>query len=108
MWENISEGMKLEVENRDVDCRINETAFWVASVIKIQGKMFTNYDFILFVAQTFLRFYIILLGYYVLLRYEGFGSDCTGDFWIHLCSESIHHVGWCANKGKPLIPPKCN
>lgn len=38
MWENISEGMKLEVENKDVDCRISETAFWVASVIQIQGK----------------------------------------------------------------------
>ena len=23
-----------------------------------------------------------------------------------ICSEAIHPVGWCATKGKPLIPPK--
>ena len=45
-------------------------------------------------------------GYQVLLRYEGFGQDGSKDFWMNLCSEGIHPVGWCATKGKPLIPPR--
>ncbi|CAL8079732.1 unnamed protein product [Orchesella dallaii] len=81
MWDNVTIGMKLEVENKDIDPRNHQIAFWVASVVKIQG-------------------------YLVLLRFEGFGNDPTGDFWINLCSHDIHHVGWCANKGKPLIPPR--
>ena len=42
----------------------------------------------------------------MLLRYEGFGQDGSKDFWMNLCSEGIHPVGWCATKGKPLIPPR--
>ena len=45
-------------------------------------------------------------GYTALLRYEGFGQDGSKDFWLNLCSERVHPVGWCATKGKPLIPPK--
>lgn len=82
MWENVTVGMKLEVENKDIEPRNHQIAFWVASVVKIHG-------------------------YLVLLRFEGFGTDSSGDFWINLCSHDIHHVGWCANKGKPLIPPRC-
>lgn len=82
MWDNVTIGMKLEVENKDIDPRNHQIAFWVASVVKIQGYM-------------------------VLLRFEGFANDTSGDFWINLCSHDIHHVGWCANKGKPLIPPRC-
>ncbi|CAG7704205.1 unnamed protein product [Allacma fusca] len=81
LWENVTVGMKVEVENTDVDQGSYQTAFWVASVIQIQG-------------------------YKVLLRFEGFGNDNTRDFWVNLCSEDVHHVGWCATKGKPLIPPK--
>jgi len=47
-----------------------------------------------------------MIGYKVKLRYEGFGDDPNEDFWVNLSSEDIHHVGWCANKGKPLIPPR--
>ena len=39
-------------------------------------------------------------------RYEGFGQDGSKDFWIHLCSDKMHHVGWCTTKGKTLVPPK--
>ena len=46
-------------------------------------------------------------GYYVLLRYEGFGQDGSKDFWMNITSEKVHPVGWCITKGKPLIPPKC-
>jgi len=82
-WDNIMVDMKVEVENSDADPipGVFNTAFWVASVLRISG-------------------------YKVLLRYEGFGQDGTKDFWMNLCSEKVHPVGWCATKGKPLIPPK--
>ncbi|PRD24263.1 UNVERIFIED_CONTAM: mbtd1 [Trichonephila clavipes] len=42
-----------------------------------------------------------------LLRYEGFDSDFTQDFWVNLCTEPhIHPIGWCAENGMPLVPPK--
>ena len=83
-WQNIIVGMKVEVENRDTDHHsgVFSNSFWVASVLRISG-------------------------YYAHLRYEGFGQDGTKDFWMNLCSDKVHPVGWCATKGKPLIPPKC-
>ncbi|XP_040571740.1 MBT domain-containing protein 1 isoform X2 [Lepeophtheirus salmonis] len=82
-WDNIIIGMKVEVENKDSDSLpgVFSHAFWVATVLRISG-------------------------YHALLRFEGFGQDGTKDFWISLCSEKVHPVGWCATKGKPLIPPK--
>lgn len=49
----------------------------------------------------------ICLGYKAKLRYEGYESDERSDFWVNLCSTKVHPVGWCATRGKPLIPPKC-
>lgn len=46
------------------------------------------------------------MGFKALLRYEGFGTDDTKDFWVNLAAEDVHPVGWCASKGKPLIPPR--
>ena len=82
-WENIIVGMKVEVENRDSASSNSALAdaYWVATVLRISG-------------------------YTALLRYEGFGQDGSKDFWLNLCSERVHPVGWCATKGKPLIPPK--
>lgn len=83
IWENIMVGMKVEVENTDCD-NISEAipdSFWVATVMKI-------------------------VGYKAMLRYEGFGSNSSKDFWVSLCSNEVHPVGWCATRGKPLIPPK--
>ncbi|XP_967817.2 polycomb protein Sfmbt [Tribolium castaneum] len=83
IWENIMVGMKVEVENTDCD-NVSEAfpdSFWVATVLKI-------------------------VGYKALLRYEGFGSNDSKDFWVSLCSNQVHPVGWCATRGKPLIPPK--
>ncbi|XP_022900164.1 polycomb protein Sfmbt isoform X2 [Onthophagus taurus] len=83
IWGSILPGMKVEVENTDCD-NISDTfpdSFWVATVMKI-------------------------IGYKALLRYEGFGSNSTKDFWVSLCSNQVHPVGWCATRGKPLIPPK--
>ncbi|XP_058801938.1 polycomb protein Sfmbt-like isoform X2 [Phymastichus coffea] len=82
IWDNISVGMKVEVENTDCDevCEAFPDSFWVATVLRISG-------------------------YRALLRYEGFGHSIEKDFWVSLCSNDIHPVGWCATIGKPLIPP---
>ncbi|KAF7998240.1 hypothetical protein HCN44_009638 [Aphidius gifuensis] len=82
IWDNISVGMKVEVENTDCDevCEAFPDSFWVATVLRIAG-------------------------YHALLRYEGFGNNEDKDFWVSLCSNDIHPVGWCATIGKPLIPP---
>ncbi|XP_073989613.1 scm-related gene containing four mbt domains isoform X3 [Rhodnius prolixus] len=82
-WDNITVGMKVEVENTDCDNYSEGVpdSFWVATVLKIAG-------------------------YKALLRYEGFGQNESKDFWVNLCSSMVHPVGWCANRGKPLIPPK--
>lgn len=86
MWPNVVIGMKVEVENTDCDIQqslIGGTphSFWVATVLRI-------------------------CGYKALLRYEGFDTDSSKDFWVNLCSSEVHPVGWCATRGKPLIPPK--
>ncbi|XP_073949675.1 scm-related gene containing four mbt domains isoform X2 [Choristoneura fumiferana] len=83
MWDNTFEGMKVEVKNTDCDNyseKLNDY-FWVATVLKVKGYM-------------------------GLLRYEGFGSDDSKDFWVNLCCSEVHPVGWCATRGKPLIPPR--
>ncbi|KAH0540024.1 polycomb protein Sfmbt-like isoform X1 [Cotesia glomerata] len=82
IWDNITVGMKVEVENTDCDevCEAFPDSFWVATVLRISG-------------------------YRALLRYEGFGQNSEKDFWVSLCSSDIHQVGWCATIGKPLIPP---
>lgn len=85
MWPNIVIDMKVEVENTDIDPAISiasaPNSFWVASVKKV-------------------------LGYKALLRYEGYGDNGSRDFWVNLCSSEVHPVGWCATRGKPLIPPR--
>nr|XP_006815581.1 PREDICTED: MBT domain-containing protein 1-like [Saccoglossus kowalevskii] len=78
-WEDIAVGMKVEVLN--TDCDLPNHVFWIAQVVKIAG-------------------------YKALLRYEGFGSDKSHDFWCNLMRMDVHPVGWCATIGKPLLPPK--
>lgn len=83
-WENnITVGMKVEVENRDCEDYSEAVldSFWVATVLRIAG-------------------------YKALLRYEGFGQNNAKDFWVNLCCNNVHPVGWAATRGKPLIPPK--
>uniref|UniRef100_A0A2M4BAC6 Putative polycomb group protein scm/l3mbt tumor-supressor in n=1 Tax=Anopheles marajoara TaxID=58244 RepID=A0A2M4BAC6_9DIPT len=88
MWPNVIVGMKVEVENTDCDVVQQPVlggtphSFWVATVLQI-------------------------CGYKALLRYEGFDAmESSKDFWVNLCSAEVHPVGWCATRGKPLIPPK--
>lgn len=85
-WDRIEIGMKVEVENTDCDTPdlklgLSPHSFWVATVLR-------------------------LCGYKALLRYEGFDDECSHDFWANLCSSEVHSVGWCAQRGKPLIPPR--
>lgn len=51
--------------------------------------------------------YNCLTGYKALMRYEGYANDPSHDFWVNLCTDEVHPVGWCATSGKPLVPPKC-
>lgn len=47
-----------------------------------------------------------LAGYKALLRYEGFESDSSHDFWVNLGTMDIHPIGWCAINSKILVPPQ--
>lgn len=85
-WSNIAVGIKVEVENTDCDTHgiqqgLTPHSFWVATVLNIYG-------------------------YKALIRYEGFEQESSHDFWVNLCSSEVHPVGWCATRGKPLIPPR--
>ncbi|XP_014665004.1 PREDICTED: MBT domain-containing protein 1-like [Priapulus caudatus] len=79
VWNSMTVGMKVEVENSD--CDMTTDAYWIATVMKIAG-------------------------YKAMLRYEGFGMNASADFWLNLCTTDVHPVGWCAAQGKPLVPPK--
>ncbi|XP_036004549.1 MBT domain-containing protein 1 isoform X2 [Fundulus heteroclitus] len=78
-WGSVSEGVRVEVPNTDSGLPMK--VYWIASIVK-------------------------LAGFKALLRYEGFDSDSTRDFWLNLCVPDIHPVGWCAAGGKPLVPPQ--
>ena len=69
-------GMKLEAVDRN-----NPPSFCVATVIQ-------------------------QVGHRVCIRYDGFGSDDTNDFWCNFQAEELHPIGWCAQNGYPLQPPK--
>ncbi|XP_047496854.1 MBT domain-containing protein 1-like [Penaeus chinensis] len=78
-WEQMGAGMKVEVSCKEE--AVTKDAFWVATVIAVAG-------------------------YKAKLRFEGFVDDSSKDFWVDLCSEEVHPVGWCATQGRPLIPPR--
>ncbi|XP_042201094.1 lethal(3)malignant brain tumor-like protein 2 isoform X2 [Callorhinchus milii] len=78
-WEDVIEGMKIEVLNKD--CNLPNKVYWIATVTK-------------------------LAGYQGLLRYEGFGNNSTKDFWYNLGSGDVHPIGWCSTIAKPLVPPQ--
>uniref|UniRef100_A0A3Q0RRK7 Mbt domain containing 1 n=1 Tax=Amphilophus citrinellus TaxID=61819 RepID=A0A3Q0RRK7_AMPCI len=78
-WGGIEVGVRIEVPNSDTN--FSTKVYWIAEIIK-------------------------LAGFKALLRYEGFDSDTSKDFWCNLCIPEVHPVGWCASSGKPLVPPK--
>uniref|UniRef100_A0A8C4HC06 FCS-type domain-containing protein n=1 Tax=Dicentrarchus labrax TaxID=13489 RepID=A0A8C4HC06_DICLA len=67
----------VRVEVPNTDSSLPMKVYWIAGIVKL-----------------------------ALLRYEGFDSDSTRDFWLNLCVPDIHPVGWCAAGGKPLVPPQ--
>uniref|UniRef100_A0A8D2LPG3 Lethal(3)malignant brain tumor-like protein 2 n=1 Tax=Varanus komodoensis TaxID=61221 RepID=A0A8D2LPG3_VARKO len=78
-WEDVIKGMKVEVLNSDAV--LPSRVYWIASVVKIAG-------------------------YKALLRYEGFESDSSHDFWVNLGTVDVHPIGWCAINSKILVPPQ--
>ncbi|XP_060101355.1 lethal(3)malignant brain tumor-like protein 2 isoform X1 [Heteronotia binoei] len=78
-WEDVMKGLKVEVLNSDAV--LPSRVYWIASVVKIAG-------------------------YKALLRYEGFESDSSHDFWVNLGMMDIHPIGWCAINSKILVPPQ--
>ena len=85
LWYNlISNNLKIEVRHKDAptqsDIRLSDV-YWIASVIKVEG-------------------------YYLLLRYEGYENDSSGDFWTNIYNPTIHQIGWAATQKKHLIAPK--
>ena len=69
-------GMKLEAVDRN-----NPPSFCVATVIQKVGQR-------------------------VCIRYDGFGKDSSNDHWCNFQAEELHPIGWCAQNGYPLQPPK--
>ena len=69
-------GMKLEAVDRN-----NPPSFCVATVIQQVGQR-------------------------VRIRYDGFGKDSSNDCWCNFQAEELHPIGWCAQNGYPLQPPK--
>lgn len=69
-------GMKLEAVDRN-----NPPSFCVATVIQ-------------------------QVGHRVRIRYDGFGKDSSNDCWCNFQAEELHPIGWCAQNGYPLQPPK--
>ena len=108
LWHYIDVGLKVEVENKDTHdfCEDTPNSFWIANVLRVEGTLF--YLHIERIPQKGLSHeenFDEFSGYKALLRYEGFVADDSKDFWINLCSSKVHPVGWCAVRGKPLIPP---
>lgn len=75
----VKTGMKVEAPNQPSKLNPYHT-YWVASVISSCGSL-------------------------LLLRYEGYGDDRSGDFWCDVKSKDLHPVGWCARNGQMLQPP---
>nr|XP_020643560.1 lethal(3)malignant brain tumor-like protein 2 isoform X2 [Pogona vitticeps] len=78
-WEDVMKRMKVEVLN--TDSVLPSRVYWIASVVQIAG-------------------------YKALLRYEGFESDSSHDFWVNLGTVDVHPIGWCAVNSKILVPPQ--
>lgn len=45
-------------------------------------------------------------GFYLQLRFEGFGDDDSNDFWVHILDPNLHQIGYSKSENKHLLPPK--
>ena len=70
-------GMKLESMDRT---SLEADTYWVATVVMASGPL-------------------------LLLRYDGYDDDRSGDFWCDAASDDLQPVGWCARNNHILIPP---
>lgn len=117
-WGDVTEGVRVEVLNSDTN--LSTKVYWIAEIVKLAGKdkpLTSIYVLILNFSNKYVRFIVEFArkypfcnpssGFKALLRYEGFDTDSSHDFWCNLCVPEIHPVGWCASNGKPLVPPKC-
>lgn len=59
-WDNITTGMKVEVENFDCDNFSEDfpNSFWVATVLKVSGKFFSKEYFMIHCNVSMFFFYI--------------------------------------------------
>ena len=70
-------GMKLECMDRT---SLETDTYWVATVVMASGPL-------------------------LLLRYDGYDDDRSGDFWCDAASDDLQPIGWCARNNTILIPP---
>lgn len=70
-------GMKLECMDRT---SLETDTYWVATVVMASGPL-------------------------LLLRYDGYDDDRSGDFWCDAASDELQSIGWCARNNNILIPP---
>lgn len=70
-------GMKLESMDRT---SLETDTYWVATVVMASGPL-------------------------LLLRYDGYEDDRSGDFWCDAASDDLQPIGWCARNNTILIPP---
>jgi hypothetical protein len=70
-------GMKVEAKDRSSTCN----SYWVATVVTTSGPL-------------------------LLLRFDGYDNDRSGDFWLNASSQLLQPIGWCAKTDNILIPPE--
>ncbi|KAK3739524.1 hypothetical protein QZH41_016199, partial [Actinostola sp. cb2023] len=70
-------GMKVEAK----DQTSSSDSYWVATVVMVSGPL-------------------------LLLRFDGYDEDRSGDFWFDCACELIQPIGWCAKTNTILIPPE--
>ena len=70
-------GMKLECMDRT---SLETDTYWIATVVMASGPL-------------------------LLLRYDGYDDDRSGDFWCDAASDELQPIGWCTRTNNILIPP---
>ena len=49
---------------------------------------------------------VMTCGQLLRLRYDGYDSDSSADFWCDLMTSEIHPIGWCSENSGVLQPPE--
>ncbi|XP_028513995.1 scm-like with four MBT domains protein 2 isoform X2 [Exaiptasia diaphana] len=70
-------GMKVEAK----DQTSSNDSYWVATIVMVSGPL-------------------------LLLRFDGYNEDRSGDFWLDASSELLQPIGWCAKTNNILVPPE--